>query len=175
MAPLHRLIEEDGQVGLPRQRAKPCRRRRVERYWSLRFRPPSVRGGLALWQERLVEEMLMADLSGDFSLVDMANACRLSTGHFSRAFKQTMAHIDAAIAEYRRPTASRLLSTLRTKLGAELTIAKIELATTHQRQPEITSRGDMNGNNAKFRCSFGEAGNRSQQIHRALAIFMPTL
>jgi hypothetical protein len=86
-----------------------------------------------------------------------------------------MAHIDAAIAEYRRPTASRLLSTLRTKLGAELTIAKIELATTHQRQPEITSRGDMNGNNAKFRCSFGEAGNRSQQIHRALAIFMPTL
>jgi hypothetical protein len=40
--------------------------------------------------------------------------------------------IDAAIAEHPRPTAS----TLRTRLGAELTVAKIELATTHQRDSQ---------------------------------------
>jgi hypothetical protein len=35
------------------------------------------------------------------------------------------------------------LSTLRTDWAPELTVAKVELATTHLRQPEITSRGDI--------------------------------
>jgi len=48
-----------------------------------------VRGGLSPVQERRVKEMLMADMRGDVSLSDLAVACGLSAGHFSRAFKQT--------------------------------------------------------------------------------------
>jgi AraC family transcriptional regulator len=53
-------------------------------------RPKYDYGGLAPWQERRANEMLRANLSGDLSLPQLANACRLSVGHFSRAFKQTM-------------------------------------------------------------------------------------
>ena len=59
-------------------------------YAPLPFRPRYGRGGLAPWQERRAKEMLRANLSGDLSLPELANACRLSTGHFSRAFKQTV-------------------------------------------------------------------------------------
>ena len=59
-------------------------------YAPLPFRPRYGRGGLAPWQERRAKQMLRANLSGDLSLPELANACRLSTGHFSRAFKQTV-------------------------------------------------------------------------------------
>lgn len=59
-------------------------------YAPVQFRPAFGRGGLAPWQERRAKEMLRANLSGDLSLPDLANACRLSSGHFSRAFKQTV-------------------------------------------------------------------------------------
>jgi transcriptional regulator GlxA family with amidase domain len=45
---------------------------------------------LAPWQERRAKELLMADLSGDLSLPDLAHACCLSTSHFSHAFRQTI-------------------------------------------------------------------------------------
>jgi len=47
------------------------------------------KGGLAPWQERRVKDMLMTDLRGDVSLSDLASACDLSVGYFTRAFKQT--------------------------------------------------------------------------------------
>ena len=59
-------------------------------YAPAQFRPRFGRGGLAPWQERRAKEMLRANLSGDLSLPDLADACRLSSGHFSRAFKQTV-------------------------------------------------------------------------------------
>jgi AraC family transcriptional regulator len=59
-------------------------------YAPTQFRPKYCRGGLAPWQERRAKEMLRANLSGDLSLPQLASACRLSSGHFSRAFKQTV-------------------------------------------------------------------------------------
>lgn len=59
-------------------------------YGVNQFRPKYGRGGLAPWQERRAKEMLRANLSGDLSLPELASACRLSSGHFSRAFKQTV-------------------------------------------------------------------------------------
>lgn len=47
-------------------------------------------GGLVPWQERRVKELLMSDLSADLSLADLAGVCRLSTSHFSHAFRQTV-------------------------------------------------------------------------------------
>ncbi|MBY0610973.1 MAG: AraC family transcriptional regulator [Beijerinckiaceae bacterium] len=49
----------------------------------------TARGGLAPWQERRVKEMLLADLSGNLTMTDMADACRLSCSHFSQVFRQS--------------------------------------------------------------------------------------
>ena len=51
-------------------------------------RPPV---GLAPWQERRVKEIIEANLDGDISLTELARECGLSTSHFSRAFRRTMA------------------------------------------------------------------------------------
>jgi AraC-like DNA-binding protein len=59
-------------------------------YGALQLRLKYGRGGLAPWQERRAKEMLRANLSGDLGLPELASACRLSSGHFSRAFKQTV-------------------------------------------------------------------------------------
>jgi AraC family transcriptional regulator len=61
-------------------------------YGAIQFRPRYDRGGLAPWQERRAKEMLRENLSGDLSLSQLASACRLSAGHFSRAFKQTVGY-----------------------------------------------------------------------------------
>lgn len=50
----------------------------------------AVRGGLAPWQEKCVKERLRANLCENVSTVELASACGLSAGHFSRAFKQTV-------------------------------------------------------------------------------------
>jgi AraC family transcriptional regulator len=56
------------------------------------MRPGSMtrRGGLAAWQARRAKEMLTANLNGAIALADIARECRLSVGHFSRAFRQSM-------------------------------------------------------------------------------------
>jgi AraC family transcriptional regulator len=59
-------------------------------YGAIQLRPIYGRGGLAPWQERRAKEMLRANLSGDLDLPQLASACRLSAGHFSRAFKETV-------------------------------------------------------------------------------------
>lgn len=58
-------------------------------YGGLRPGGELVKGGLSPVQERRVKEMLMADMRGDLSLSELAAACGLSAGHFSRAFKRT--------------------------------------------------------------------------------------
>jgi AraC-like DNA-binding protein len=62
----------------------------ITNYGSHWLRPPFGSGGLAPWQERRAKEMLRGDLSGNFALQDLAKACRLSSSHFSQAFKLTM-------------------------------------------------------------------------------------
>lgn len=62
----------------------------VGAYGLSSIRPQSRRGGLAPWQERRAKEMLLADLSGNVTLPDLARACRLSCSHFSQAFRQTV-------------------------------------------------------------------------------------
>ncbi|MBP2301169.1 helix-turn-helix transcriptional regulator [Azospirillum picis] len=46
-------------------------------------------GTLAPWQERRVKDMISARLNGDIRLSDLAAECRLSVGHFVRAFRNT--------------------------------------------------------------------------------------
>ena len=53
------------------------------------FPPPAARGGLAPWQLRRAKEMLVSRLDEPISLAELARACKLSPGHFARAFRQT--------------------------------------------------------------------------------------
>jgi AraC family transcriptional regulator len=54
---------------------------------KLRNRPP--RGGLAVWQERRVKEIIDANLDGEITVMQLAGACGLSGHHFSRAFRRS--------------------------------------------------------------------------------------
>jgi AraC family transcriptional regulator len=48
-----------------------------------------VQGGLAPWQERRAKEMIDANLDG-VPIKELAQECRLSMSHFSRAFRRSM-------------------------------------------------------------------------------------
>jgi AraC-like DNA-binding protein len=46
-------------------------------------------GGLAPWQARRAEELMLKNLTEDLRLTDVARACELSAAHFSRSFHKT--------------------------------------------------------------------------------------
>jgi AraC family transcriptional regulator len=50
---------------------------------------PTVRGGLAGWQQRVVASYIEEHVADEIPLATMAQLARLSLYHFSRAFKQT--------------------------------------------------------------------------------------
>ena len=50
--------------------------------------PPVARGGLAPWQLRRAQEMMRSHLDEAVPLTELARACKLSPGHFARAFRQ---------------------------------------------------------------------------------------
>jgi AraC-like DNA-binding protein len=58
-------------------------------YGGLIVPQEQARGGLAPWQERLVKELLLDDLTGNPSLAGLAQACGVSTRHFTRAFRES--------------------------------------------------------------------------------------
>ena len=59
------------------------------RYGGLTLPEQPPRGGLSRRQEQLAKEMIMADLGGDISLAELAEACGLSLSQFSKAFRRT--------------------------------------------------------------------------------------
>jgi AraC family transcriptional regulator len=46
-------------------------------------------GGLAIWQQRRVMNLIRDRLDGNLPLADLARDCGLSSGHFARAFRQS--------------------------------------------------------------------------------------
>ena len=61
----------------------------AQTYGGMQIGPRLVKGGLAPWQARRAKEMLAANLSGATALAAIADACGLSLGHFSRAFRKS--------------------------------------------------------------------------------------
>lgn len=83
----------------------------TQRYGGLTF--PSIRkGGLAPWQEARATEFLAANITGHFSLEDLAIACELSRSYFNKAFKTSFGKSPLRwLAEYRVARACDLLRT----------------------------------------------------------------
>ncbi len=75
-----------------------------------------AKGGLAPWQVRRIRDRLASQLDGNLSLSDLAGECGVSTGHFTRAFRETFGmrphqwllqhRIDQSKAMLRRPDGS---------------------------------------------------------------------
>jgi AraC family transcriptional regulator len=72
--------------------------------------PPRRNASLAPWQERKAKALLAERMADDISIVDVARECRLSRGHFCKAFKQTTGQSPYAwLTHYRISTAQALL------------------------------------------------------------------
>jgi AraC-like DNA-binding protein len=61
----------------------------AQTYGGMKVVPRSVQGGLAHWQEERAKEIISANLGGEISVALLAKECGLSSGHFSRAFRQS--------------------------------------------------------------------------------------
>jgi AraC family transcriptional regulator len=59
-------------------------------YGGMKSEQPTVRGGLAPWQEKRAIEILDANLDGEVAPDALAQECGLSASHFSRAFRKSM-------------------------------------------------------------------------------------
>jgi AraC family transcriptional regulator len=61
----------------------------AQTYGGMRPMSRPARGGLAPWQERRAKEMIAANLDG-VQVKELARECRLSSAHFSRAFRRSV-------------------------------------------------------------------------------------
>ncbi len=61
----------------------------IHAYGGISNIQPGVRGGLAPWQLRRVNEFIEANLNGGPSIAQLARECGLSARYFARAFKQS--------------------------------------------------------------------------------------
>jgi AraC family transcriptional regulator len=105
----------------------------IRSYGTSRVQQNGTRGGLACWQERRAKELLQANLSGDISLAELANACRLSCSHFSQAFKQTVGCPPHQwLLQQRVERAKQLI------LNTKLPLSEIALATGFADQSHFT-------------------------------------
>ncbi|MCC8954191.1 helix-turn-helix transcriptional regulator [Bradyrhizobium sp. Pear77] len=59
-------------------------------YGGLRIDQKPIRGGLSHRNERRAKEIMDANLSGDVPLAMIAAECRMSAGHFARAFRRSV-------------------------------------------------------------------------------------
>lgn len=72
--------------------------------------PSRGRGSLAPWQERKAKALLTQRMAEDISIADVARECRLSRGHFCKAFKQSTGQSPHAwLTRHRISTAQSLL------------------------------------------------------------------
>jgi AraC family transcriptional regulator len=62
----------------------------AQTYGGMRALAPPARGGLAPWQVRRAKEIFCTNLDGRVQLKEVAQECRLSVSHFSRAFRRSM-------------------------------------------------------------------------------------
>jgi AraC family transcriptional regulator len=95
----------------------------IMQYAGTREASERCRGGLAPWQRRRVTELLDVHLDGEVKLAKLAEECRLSVSHFSRAFKTSFG-----------TSAHRYLILQRVEK------AKALLSETHDSLSEIASR-----------------------------------
>lgn len=102
-------------------------------YCGVKQKAAVRQGGLAPWQQRRVKEMLEANLKGDISLQVLADACRLSVRHFTRAFAQTN-----GVSPYKWVVARRLERAKDLLENSRMSIEEIAHITSFANQSHFT-------------------------------------
>jgi AraC family transcriptional regulator len=74
----------------------------TDRYGDVAALPMQWGGGLAPWQERRAKELIGAHLGGGVTLDVLAQACELSSRHFTRAFRQSTGKAPHQWLQHRR-------------------------------------------------------------------------
>jgi AraC family transcriptional regulator len=78
----------------------------------------AIRGGLARWQQKNVEEYIAANIGSTIRVRDLASVARLSVGHFFRAFRESFGEPPFAhIARQRIQRAQSLMLSSRASLS----------------------------------------------------------
>jgi AraC family transcriptional regulator len=85
-------------------------------------RTPKAAPHLAPWQERRAKAMMTANLQSKLAVADVAQLCRLSLGHFVRAFRNTV-----GMAPYGWYLAARIDLSKGLLLSTALPLAQIAL------------------------------------------------
>lgn len=93
----------------------------------------SIRGGLAPWQQQRALDMILANLSGDLSIDDLATECGLSAGHFARAFKKSL-----GTTPYRRLLQGRIDKAKELLARSNYTTAEVAIACGFVDQSHLT-------------------------------------
>jgi AraC-like DNA-binding protein len=109
-------------------------------------------GGLSRWQERRAKELLRGALNEPISMESLAAACRLSRGHFSKAFKRT-----TGLTPHRWLQALRIERAKRLLLHSALPISEIATACGFADQSHFTR---------VFAQALGMAPGGWQRLHR---------
>ena len=105
----------------------------VAAYSGVDSAPPAHRGGLAPWQERRAKELLADCIATDLSMTEIARECRLSRGHFGKAFKRTTGQSPHAwLTQHRVETAQAFLR------RTDQSLAEIALACGFWDQSHLT-------------------------------------
>ena len=84
---------------------------------------PRTRGGLAPWQQRRAKELIAAHLDQKHDMAMIAEACKLSLSHFTRAFKASV-----GVPPHRFLLQCRIEHACKLLEGAELTLNDVALA-----------------------------------------------
>jgi AraC-like DNA-binding protein len=90
------------------------------RYGRIDAPPPRSGGRLAAWQERLAKELLVADLTEEPSIAEIARACGMPEGRFVRLFRLT-----TGMPPYRWVRAFRVEQAKELLFNASLSLAQI--------------------------------------------------
>ena len=96
---------------------------------------PAMRGGLAGWQLKRIDERIAADLAQDLGLSCLASAVGLSPYHFARAFKRS-----TGLSPHRYVLRTRLERAKELLATSDLSIADIAARIGYQDHPSQLSR-----------------------------------
>lgn len=105
----------------------------LQAYATIVVEGPSVRRGLAPWQERRAKEAMNASLDKHISIAQLASECGLSSSHFARAFKQATGR-----PPYRWLLARRVETTQGLLLNSQMSLREIATACGFRDQSHLT-------------------------------------
>lgn len=104
-----------------------------QRYGGMSVDSRALQGGLAPWQLKRAQEILLEKMDGEISLEELATACHVSRSHFARAFK-----ISTGLAPHQWLRKRRVEKAMHLLKHSRLSLAEIALLCGFVDQSHLT-------------------------------------